>query len=464
MGNWVQMGINKKQATLKTVFLRYLLALALAFFAAIIIEIIIASLGMQMNFFNSANYSEDLARRAKPILQSAEKITEDMIPNGCKFAVFDKEFKVITTDLKEEDLKQATLYAKGISRKNGDKKSYYFIERKDGFCVLQYYIKMSYSSEWMNEHFPNPEFLLITILILGCLIGAFIISIVFAKNLKNNLIPLMKATEKIKEQDLDFEIENSPIKEFNDVLCSISDMKEELKESLKEQWNLEKTKKDQISSLAHDIKTPLTIIKGNTELLKDSYLNNEQKEYIGFIEKNSIQIEKYIKLLIDMSKGKLEFLEKLQKTNTKEFVYDIYNQLIALAGPKELHINFQQKDIPENIIINKEAMHRAIINIISNAVDYSSCNSNLYFYVEGKSDSVEFSVIDSGKGFSNEDLKAAKKQFYMGDSSRTSKTHWGMGLYIADSIVKQHNGILTIENSHQGGGKVIIKIPLLNDF
>ncbi|MCW6074996.1 HAMP domain-containing histidine kinase [Clostridium sporogenes] len=458
------MDINKKQATLKTVFLRYLLALALAFFAAIIIEIIIASLGMQMNIFNSANYSEDLARRTKPILQFAEKITEGMIPNGCKFAVFDKEFKVIKTDLKGEDLKQATLYAKGINRKNGDKKSYYFIERKDGFCVLQYYVRMSYSSEWMNEYFPNPEFLLIAILIFGCLIGAFIISIVFAKNLKNNLIPLMEATEKIKEQDLDFNIGNSPIKEFNDVLCSISDMKEELKKSLKEQWNLEKTKKDQISSLAHDIKTPLTIIKGNTELLKESYLNNEQKEYIKFIEKNSIQIEKYIKLLIDMSKGKLEFLGKLQKTNTKEFVYDIYNQLIALAGPKELQIRFEQKDIPENIIINKEAMHRAIINIISNAVDYSPCNSNLYFYVEGKSDSVEFSVIDSGKGFSNEDLRAAKKQFYMGDSGRTSKTHWGMGLYIADSIVKQHNGILTIENSHQGGAKVIIKIPLLSDF
>ncbi|EPY6470356.1 ATP-binding protein [Clostridium sporogenes] len=458
------MGINKKQPTLKTVFLRYLLALALAFFAAIIIEIIIASLGMQMNFFNSANYSEDLARRAKPILQSAEKITEDMIPKGCKFTVFDKEFKVIKTDLKGEDLKQATLYAKGISRKNGDKKSYYFIERKDGFCVLQYYVKMSYYSEWMNEHFPNPEFLLIAILIFGCLIGAFIISIAFAKNLKNNLIPLMEATEKIKEQDLDFDIGNSPIKEFNDVLCSISDMKEELKESLKEQWNLERAKKEQISSLAHDIKTPLTIIKGNTELLKESYINTEQKEYIGFIEKNSIQIEKYIKLLIDMSKGKLEFLGKLQKTNTKEFVSEIYNQLIALAGPKELQIKFEQKYIPENIIINKEAMHRAIINIISNAVDYSPCNSNLYFYVEGKSGSVEFSVIDSGKGFSSEDLKAAKKQFYMGDSSRTSKTHWGMGLYIADSIVKQHNGILTIENSHQGGAKVIIKIPLLSDF
>ncbi|NFA60166.1 HAMP domain-containing histidine kinase [Clostridium sporogenes] len=455
------MDINKKQVTLKRVFFRYLLALAFAFCVAIIIGITITSLGMKMNFFNSANYSEDLARRAKPILQSTEKITEDMIPNGCKFAVFDKEFKVTKTDLTGEDLKEATLYAKGIDRKSGDKKTYYFIERKDGFCILQYYIKMTYSLEWMNEYLPNPQLLLIIILILGCLIGAFIISIVFARNLKNNLIPLIEATEKIKEQDLEFDIGNSPIKEFDDVLSSISDMKDELKESLKEQWNLENAKKEQIASLAHDIKTPLTIIKGNTELLKESSVSDEQKDYIKFIEKNSNQIERYIKLLIDMSNGKIDILQNLEKSNAQKFAYDIYNQLIALAGPKKLQVKFEEKDLPENIIINKEAMHRAIINVISNAVEYSPFNSNLYFSVEGKDNYLEFSVIDSGKGFSSRDLKVAKKQFYMSDSSRTSKIHWGMGLYIADSIVKQHNGTLIIKNSQQiGGAQVIIKIPL----
>ena len=455
------MDINKKQVTLKRVFFRYLLALAFAFCVAIIIGITIASLGMKMNFFNSANYSEDLARQAKPILQSTEKITEDMIPNGCKFAVFDKEFKVTKTDLTGEDLKEATLYAKGIDRKSGDKKTYYFIERKDGFCILQYYIKMTYSLEWMNEYLPNPELLLIITLILGCLIGAFIISIVFARNLKNNLVPLIEATEKIKEQDLEFDIGNSPIKEFDDVLSSISDMKDELKESLKEQWNLENAKKEQIASLAHDIKTPLTIIKGNTELLKESSVSDKQKDYIKFIEKNSNQIERYIKLLIDMSKGKIDVLQNLDKSNAQKFVYDIYNQLIALAGPKKLQVKFEEKDLPENIIINKEAMHRAIINVISNAVEYSPFNSNLYFNVEGKDNYLEFSVIDSGKGFSSKDLKSAKKQFYMSDSSRTSKIHWGMGLYIADSIVKQHNGTLIIKNSQQiGGAQVIIKIPL----
>ncbi|ENK1242065.1 HAMP domain-containing histidine kinase [Clostridium botulinum] len=455
------MDINKKQVTLKRVFFRYLLALAFAFCVAIIIGITITSLGMKMNFFNSANYSEDLARRAKPILQSTEKITEDMIPNGCKFAVFDKEFKVTKTDLTGEDLKEATLYAKGIDRKSGDKKTYYFIERKDGFCILQYYIKMTYSLEWMNEYLPNPQLLLIIILILGCLIGAFIISIVFARNLKNNLIPLIEATEKIKEQDLEFDIGNSPIKEFDDVLSSISDMKDELKESLKEQWNLENAKKEQIASLVHDIKTPLTIIKGNTELLKESSVSDEQRDYIKFIEKNSNQIERYIKLLIDMSNGKIDILQNLEKSNAQKFVYDIYNQLIALAGPKKLQVKFEEKDLPENIIINKEAMHRAIINVISNAVEYSTFNSNLYFSVEGKDNYLEFSVIDSGKGFSSRDLKVAKKQFYMSDSSRTSKIHWGMGLYIADSIVKQHNGTLIIKNSQQiGGAQVIIKIPL----
>lgn len=455
------MGINKKAATLKAVFLKYLLVLGVILSFIVVIEMFIGNAGIDIGFFYSANYSEDLARQAKPLLASAPEITENMIPKGCKFVVFDKAFNVVKTDLQGQDLEEALDYAKGIINRNGGKKNYYFVERKDGFCVLQYYVQMRYCSEWMNEHLLKPEIFLIIAFIFECLIAILIISVVFAKNLKKQLIPLMKATQSIKEQDLDFEVESSGIKEFNDVLSSISDMKEELKESLKKQWDLEQTKEEQISSLAHDIKTPLTIIKGNTELLQDTPLNNEQHEYIGFIEKNSNQIEKYVKLLIDMSKGQIDCFGKLEKISTKEFAYDIYNQLIALAAPKQLKVDFEEKDLPQNIVINKEGMHRAIINIVSNAVDYSPSNSILYLHVKGKNDCVEFCIIDSGKGFSCEDSKFATKQFYMGDSSRTSKTHWGMGLYIADSIVKQHNGILTVENSPQtGGGQVTIKIPV----
>lgn len=455
------MAIKKKTFTLKFVFFRYLLTLAIAFFILAAVLIFITDLGVKNGFLIPANYSENLARQAKPFLVSQSEIKEDMIPEGCKYIVFDKNFKVIKTDLEKQDIKEATDYAKGLINVNSSKKNYYFIEREDGSCVLQYDIQMRYYSKWLNQHFLKPQVFIIIILFVGCLVSVVIVSIVFAKNLKNHLSTLMEATEKIKEHDLDFEVRYSSIGEFNEVISSINEMKCELKQSLKQQWSLEQAKREQISSLAHDIKTPLTVIKGNAELLADSSLNSEQQEYIGFIEKNSSQIEKYIKMLIDMSKVKAKYIVELHKINTKKFVNDIYNQLVALSLPKQLKIIMEEGELPENIVIDRENLYRAMLNIISNAVDYSPVNSEIYFMVMSEEDFIEFCIIDNGKGFSDEALKSATEQFYMEDRGRTSKEHYGMGLYIADSIVKQHNGILIITNSKKlGGAQVIIRIPI----
>lgn len=107
-------------------------------------------------------------------------------------------------------------------------------------------------------------------------------------------------------QDLDFEVKNSDVKEFNEVLISISNMKIALKESLMMQWHMEKEKKNQICALAHDIKTPITIIKGNAELLKESQLCQEDREFTDYIINNADKVEKYISILIDISKSPLE--------------------------------------------------------------------------------------------------------------------------------------------------------------
>ena len=277
------MGMKKKALTLKVVFLKYLITLGLAFIAVAVLYVGILNLGIQRGAFFTANYSENLTREAKPLLAKAPEITENMIPYGCKFVVLNKKYGVIKTNLEREDLLTATEYAKGIYNENISPNNYYLIERQDGFCVLQYYIKLSYQSEFLNQHLPSAETTMIVIFAIIYFSLVFIVTTIYAKNLNKHLIPLLQATEKIKEQDLDFDIKYSGIKEFNDVLFSISDMKIELKKSLEKQWNLEQAKKEQISALAHDLKTPLTIIKGNAELLSDSTLNKEQQEYIDYI-------------------------------------------------------------------------------------------------------------------------------------------------------------------------------------
>lgn len=454
------MGIKRKQVTLKAVFLEYLFILILALIFALGIPYVFFTVGTDMGFCTTANYSEIAAKDAQPIIAAARRFDKNIIPVNCRYAFLSKNFTVLQSDMNEADLKDAILYAKGKYATNNPAKAHLFITRNDGYCIIQYYIGSQYTEDWMNRRFPNPEILCIVLAIFNCLLACLVTTTLFAKRLKKQLLPLLDATQKIKEQNLEFEIHPSRIKEFNDVLSSLADMKYELKQSLKHEWHMEQTRKEQISALAHDIKTPLTVIRGNAELLYDSKQTEEQQEYTRYIIKNSGQMQQYIQSLIEISKAETGYSLNLTKVNAHEFMKEIKYQISGLAATKKLQVEFTQKDLPLEFTIDPSLIQRAIMNIVSNAVDYSPEHSKLYFSAEASLDYVRFCVADSGRGFSPEDLKQASGQFYMGDTSRSSKSHYGIGLYISKSIAEQHNGSIDIANSKAtGGAQVIIEIP-----
>jgi signal transduction histidine kinase len=106
-------------------------------------------------------------------------------------------------------------------------------------------------------------------------------------------------------------------------------------------------------------------------------------------------------------------------------------------------------------------LERAIMNVVGNALDYSPKVGYVYITITGEQQNLQISVTDAGSGFSQEDLLHAQEQFYMAERSRSSKLHFGMGLFITKSIVQQHNGQLLLGNSEKktGGAQVTIKIP-----
>ena len=120
-----------------------------------------------------------------------------------------------------------------------------------------------------------------------------------------------------------------------------------------------------------------------------------------------------------------------------------------------------QNDLPEHLVIDKILMERAITNIVANATDYAPSNTTLYVELKVISNSLMIIFTDCGSGFTKEGLKHALDKFYMDDQSRGSKLHFGMGLFIVDSIVKQHGGKLHLENSDKThGAQVTMSIPL----
>lgn len=109
---------------------------------------------------------------------------------------------------------------------------------------------------------------------------------------------------------------------------------------------------------------------------------------------------------------------------------------------------------------DKWLLERAIMNVINNALDYSPTGGTIYVIVQKIEHFLQISITDEGIGFSSEALSHAREQFFMGDHSRNSNIHFGLGLYITDSIIRQHNGQLILKNSDKTkGAQVIIKIP-----
>lgn len=456
-----QMKRHKTQK-LRTVFTKY--AVSFCIMTVLLIAAIIGLLfaGVATGVILPANYAETQIAEAKSKISSVDEITPDIIPELCEYAVFTPEGTYLFGSL--NSAAAANVWNVITDKTTDTDYQYTSVERENEICVLRYVSKAAFTSVTLRKVFPNVDILIILLFIICFIIGVVILSFRFGKLLTVKMQGLQEAIAKIQQQDLDFSIQSSGIYEFDNVLISLDKMNDALKASLEQQWNLEQNRKEQISALAHDIKTPVTIILGNAELLKETPQSEIQKEYTQYIFSNADQVEKYIRQLIDISKMQDNFYIEFDQIDTAIFLEDIENQMKALAMTKNIEVKMEQYGLPDRLYIDKELLLRAIINVLDNAVEYTPNDGKIVFAVEVDGKTIKFHISDSGIGFSEADIKEATKQFYMSDKSRAVGNHYGMGLYITESIVKQHGGLLNIANSSvTGGGQVSIYLPLLNE-
>ena len=218
--------------------------------------------------------------------------------------------------------------------------------------------------------------------------------------------------------------------------------------------------KEQIAALAHDLKTPLTVIQGNADLISETELDEEQRLYAEYISNSSEQMQLYIRTLIDISRAATGYQLRMENVDLPAYVEQLRGQIDALCQTKKIGLQMEIEHLPALLSADKLLLERAIMNVVNNALDYSPQDSYISISITGNKGCLHISVTDAGPGFSQEDLLHAEEQFYMADYSRSSNLHFGMGLFITKSIVQQHGGQLILNNSKKtGGAQVTISIP-----
>lgn len=452
------MEVVKKQKSISKIFANYIAYFCIVAVILGLLDLLLFGVAAEKGLILPANYYEQLIEKHRNDIAQAEDVNM-IIPEECDYAVYDLEGKMLQGNVSEE--KSQKMWNVAINEQAGTWPYYYkIIQRNDEVCVVEYTITSSFSSSILKKYIPNAELDFALIFVVFFIIEIIIISKCFRRRILKEMQILKDTTKNIQMENLDFKIKFSNIIEINDVLSALDKMKTELNESLSKQWKMEEIRKEQIAALAHDIKTPLTIIKGNSELLNELELNLDQKEFNDGILNAADNIECYTKSLMEIIKSDKEVTIQKKQIDLEKFMQDIIEQGQSMSINKNLKFISEIKEIPKFILADEEALKRAIINVISNSVDYSEVNGKILFSVDMIDKNLRFIVEDSGRGFSPEELRSATVQFFQGDKSRNSKNHYGMGLYIVRKFIEQHNGNIYLNNSEKlGGAKVILEIP-----
>lgn len=254
-------------------------------------------------------------------------------------------------------------------------------------------------------------------------------------------------------------IETSELKYQNEI-TQITHSLEKVRTSLLDAQN---RKNKIIMGVSHDLRTPVSVIRGYTEALKDNIFSdeNEKKIAIDLILSKSNQLEVMIDTLINYIKiNTSSFKELFTKTNVFEFINPITKEFAITAEifKRNFIINIQiDKNI--NIMMNTSLIFRVLENLYSNAIRYTNENDYIYLNAIQTEKSIQISIKDTGKGINKEDLDNIFDIFYRGSNSRL-EDGMGIGLSIVDDIIKLHKWKIEVTSEINKGSCFTLIIPI----
>lgn len=447
-----------KKTSMQSYVIKFIFKIAFCFISSLLAVFLIFSYMINLHILLPSNYSQQMVEKSKENIKNAKEVTSDLIPKNLKYVILDKQTLTVKKgSMSDSEIKKAKLSVKDPQIGTN---VYEVIERSKEYCIIHYQLVVQFKNPVLSKLIPYPEIALLVLFIITLLTTLYILSLQFSNRIKNELSKFSYVTQKIEKQDLDFEVQNAYFIEHQRVMDSLDSLRYSLKKSLTIQFEQEKNKGEQISALAHDIKIPITVIKGNAELLNLTQKDEKVLNFTNEIMEATGEIEHYTQLLIDASKNDETFILHKEKITINEFLSIIEKDTLSSIGNNNICFNFNNK-IPNELMFNIDcmSMKRAFMNIIINAIEYTKDVLTLDAYL--KDNLAYFLITDSGNGFSPEALKKATELFYTNNKSRSQIGHYGIGLSFANKVIKVHNGKLNIQNDiNTGSGQIIISLPI----
>ena len=257
---------------------------------------------------------------------------------------------------------------------------------------------------------------------------------------------LKKATQNIKDGNLDFTVEPCGVAEINDLCEDFEEMRIRLKETAEEKVEFDKENKELISNISHDLKTPITAVKGYVEGIMDGVANTPEKmdRYIRTIYNKANEMDRLINELTFYSKIDTNRIPyTFSKIHIADYFDDCVEELNLELDAQHVDLTyFNYLEDDPVVIADAEQIKRVINNIVSNSIKYmDKSHKVINIRLRDVGDFVQVEIEDNGKGIATKDLTKIFDRFYRTDASRNStRGGSGIGLSIVKKILEDHGG------------------------
>lgn len=411
----------------------------------------------QMTAADAARIEQDVSRQPELLEDEAylEEINADLAVKY-SFLLLRKDGELIFTGCESDDMMPESLpeYVPGgtstFSTMYVDSKMEALVRKLDyqsaSGAEMSVFL-VTYGTELIPEMktlFIDFAFAILLILLLT----ALLLVLWIYQGILTPLRKLQTAMKTIKEGNLDFKVEAEREDEIGELTRDFEEMRQRLKDNAEEKINSEKENRILISNITHDLKTPITAIKGYVEGIIDGVADTPEKmdKYIRTIYNKANELNLLLNELtlysnIDTNRIPYNF----QKINVADYFNDCVEELGMDLEAKNIalsYFNYAQEDIL--IIADPEQLRRVIYNIVGNSIKYMDKDKVRCFVnirIKDVGDFIQVEIEDNGKGIAAQDLPYIFDRFYRADASRNSSTGGsGIGLSIVKKIIEDHGG------------------------
>ena len=287
--------------------------------------------------------------------------------------------------------------------------------------------------------------MLVSVILIMAMTCSFLMAWIY-RSILTPIETLKKATRNIRDGNLDFEVEIGDDDEIGELCADFEEMRIRLKESTEEKVVFDSQNKELISNISHDLKTPITAVKGYVEGLLDGVADTpeKQKKYLRTIYNKANDMDRLINELTFYSKIDTNRIPyTFNKINVKEYFDDCFEDIGMEMSQQQISLSYDNKVAPDVMVIaDAEQIKRVINNIVGNSVKYmDKPDKSIAIRVMDVGDFVQVEIEDNGRGIAAKDLPYIFDRFYRTDTSRnSSKGGSGIGLSIVHKVMEDHGG------------------------